>query len=212
MFVNRHDPVSDMMHQGLIKLAKHYNGDIQFGWVAFSYNEKLRMTFNVYDHHVPRAFYIDTEGVAYAFPHIMPSFNKTSDWIDDGWYKTKSPYIAKAPPLLDDVRLIIGNVKKEVRKWYAENLRDIIEPYIRQVKFTYLVDMDPTDFENIKFGQKTDRQILFIIAGIVWIGEGLWDLLFPAPAEQKKKKSIISTSKNDVKPPPAEKKKRDKIE
>ena len=54
--------------------------------------------------------------------------------------------------------------------------------------------MDYEDVENNKPNQKTDRQILFIFAAIVWIGETIMDM-FKAPEKPKKKKSIIGGSK-----------------
>jgi hypothetical protein len=36
--------------------------------------------------------------------------------------------------------------------------------------------MDPLDWDNIKLNQKTDRQIIFIVAFIVWILEYIYDL------------------------------------
>ena len=43
------------------------------------------------------------------------------------------------------------NIKKEVRVWYDNNIRDRLEPLLRKIGFTYIVDMDPTDWENVKF-------------------------------------------------------------
>lgn len=87
------------------------------------------------------------------------------------------------------------NIKKEIRQFYDSKVRDQIEPHLRSIGFTYVVDMDPTDFENVKYNQKRDRQILFILAAIVWILEMIWDMITAAPAGTKtKKKSIISTS------------------
>lgn len=62
--------------------------------------------------------------------------------------------------------------------------------------------MDPLDFDNqVFYGQKTDRQILFILAGIMWVLETIYDMIVASicPKQVKKKKSIISSSKDDVK-------------
>lgn len=55
--------------------------------------------------------------------------------------------------------------------------------------------MEPEDVVNIKPGQKTDRQILFLIAGITWILETIWDLIFAKETKVVKKKSAISSKK-----------------
>lgn len=93
-----------------------------------------------------------------------------------------------------------------MRQWYDANLRDTIETYLRKIGITYLVDMDNTDYDNIKsLHQKRDRQIIFIFAIIYWIGETIWDWIMAPPkdAPKKKGKSIIqsapSTSASDVK-------------
>ena len=62
--------------------------------------------------------------------------------------------------------------------------------------------MDPYDFENIKLNQKTNRQILFIFAGIVWVLETAWDYISAAiwpPKEEKKKKAKSFMSKEKKK-------------
>jgi hypothetical protein len=35
--------------------------------------------------------------------------------------------------------------------------------------------MDPTDFTEVKLNQKTDRQIMFLIAMVVGLVEWIWD-------------------------------------
>lgn len=163
--------------------------------------------------------YIDQEGMTYSYPHLLPSFNVTKDWIDDRLFK-KSPHVFKAPARWPEWKVKWGYLKKEVRFWYRANLRDTVEKYLRQLKFTYFVDMDPLDFDNqVFFGQKTDRQILFILAGIMYILEFVYDAVAAqvCPAPKKKKKSIISSSKDDVKgnkksEGSAKKERREKIE
>jgi len=73
--------------------------------------------------------------------------------------------------------------------------------------------MDPLDFDNIKYNQKRDRQILFILCAIVWILEMIWDALMSEPAAAKtKKKSIIAAKKDASAAIKKEKNKREKIE
>ena len=158
--------------------------------------------------------------MSYSYPHLLPTFNITKDWIDDKLYRS-SPHVFKAPARWPEWKVKWGYVKKEVRYWYRDNLRDTVEKYLRKAKFTYFVDMDPLDFENqVFFGQKTDRQILFIIAGIMYIFEFIYDAIKSSmcPEPKKKKKSIISSSKDDVKAKKApdagsaKKERREKIE
>lgn len=65
---------------------------------------------------------------------------------------------------------------------------------MRKTPFTYVYDKDPTDFENLKLNQKTNRQIIFIVAGFVWILEFIWDLIVAAtcPPKKEKPKSILN--------------------
>ena len=93
-------------------------------------------------------------------------------------------------PQLSDLKLKWAYAKKEVRLFYIKYLRDHIENLLRQFKITYLVDMDPTDFTVVKLNQKTDRQILFLFAIIVWVLETAWDMV-KAPVKTKKVKSKI---------------------
>ncbi len=87
----------------------------------------------------------------------MASYEYTKSWIEDRVY-LKSPWVMRAPAALSSLKLKIAYVKKEVRKYYIEHYRDTVEKYLRQYKITYLVDMDPYDFENIKsLNQKTNR-------------------------------------------------------
>lgn len=73
--------------------------------------------------------------------------------------------------------------------------------------------MDPTDFDNVKFNQKRDRQILFILSAICMVLEGIWDMISAPPAGTKvKKRSVLSSSQDDVAPPAKEKTRREKIE
>lgn len=136
-------------------LATHYGGKIQFGWVAYDYNERLRLAYEVESkNQTPAAFFIDTDGIAYLYPLYtrkdgMPSLNKTTEWIDDRYYK-KAATAYKAPTVLSDNKLKWAYAKKEVRDWYAANLQPKIEELLRKYNLTYLVDMDPMDLENVK--------------------------------------------------------------
>jgi len=153
VFVQREHPVSQAMRDGFQQLAHHYKGEIQFGWVAFEYNEKLRLAYEIeWKKQTPRSFFIDKEGVAYSYfkNNGMPSLNETTEWIDDRYFK-KSMTAFKAPALLGDMKIKWAYAKKEVRAWYSKNVQSMIEEQLRKVNLTYLVDMDPTDFENIKY-------------------------------------------------------------
>ena len=43
------------------------------------------------------------------------------------------------------------------QNWYIDNLQKHIEKFARRYKIKYLVDMDPYDYDNIVFNQKTNR-------------------------------------------------------
>ena len=153
VFIERSNYIDAHMRPVLQKLAHHYKGEIQFGWVAYEYNEKIRLAYEIeWLEQTPRSFFIDKEGVAYAYfkNNGMPSMNATTEWIDDRYYK-KSATAFKAPALLSDMKLKWAYAKKDVRAWYMANMQPKIEELLRKVNLTYLVDMDPTDLENIKY-------------------------------------------------------------
>ena len=91
-----------------------------------------------------------------------------------------------------------------------------MDPLLIKYSITYLCDVDPLDLENVKPNQKTDRQILFWIAVIVWVFETIWDLVFPA--KQTKTKSKIGggkkkkTAETEEPKSDTKKSKREKIE
>ena len=124
----------------------------------------------------------------------MPSMDQITEWIEDRYYK-QSLTAFKAPALPGDIKIKWFYVKKEVRNWYRINLQAKIEEQLRKVNLGYLVDLDEMDAKNIKFHQKINRQILFIVALIVWVIEFIWDMIFPSKPEEKKKKSILKKAK-----------------
>ena len=196
VFVREHS-MSETIKEGFQLLSDHYKGEILFGWVAYGKNEKLRLAYEIESiKNTPRSFFIDKEGVAYSYfkNNGMPSLNETTEWIEDRYYK-KSMTAYKAPAVLSEMKLKWAYAKKEVRAWYAANLQPKVEELLRKVNLTYLVDMDPTDFENIKYNQKTNRQIMFLVACIVWVVEFVYDMAFPGKPEEKKKKSILKKAK-----------------
>ena len=82
---------------------------------------------------------------------------------------------------------------------------------------SYLCDIDPLDAENIKPNQKTDRQILFILAAVWWILETAWGFISPAAPVKTKSKIKGSKKKTESEEKPDEadtkqKSKREKIE
>ena len=163
-------------------LARHFEGNIAFRYADVFTDEKLRMTYEIYKY--GKAFYIDEEGKAYIYPGMI-STEGVKDWIENRKYRM-SPFQFAAPAVISDYRLKWADIKKEVRWWYADNLRDHIEPTLRKIGFTYIVDMDPLDWDNVKLNQKTDRQIIFLVSFILWIVEYIYDLTCGAsPAEKK---------------------------
>lgn len=187
-----------MHSEALQDLAIHYEGKIQFSYCNIVLDEKIALAYDIPPQNQgPFSFYIDSDGIAYNYNLVMPSLNVTTDWIDNKRY-TKSPLFYKAQPQLSDLKLKWAYAKKEVRLFYIQHLRDFIETYLRQFKLTYLVDMDPTDFTEVKLNQKTDRQILFLFAMFVWVVETLWDMV-KAPEKTKKIKSKIKSGKKTEK-------------
>jgi hypothetical protein len=124
--------------------------------------------------------------------------------------------------VLGEYKIFWAYAKKDVRAWFKKTISPIIEPYLIKFKVSYLVDLEAEDVVNIKPEQKVNRQILFLIAAIVWIGESIWDLLAAKPAKPAKKKSLISGKKKkdvseadeskDKASPEKKKGKREKIE
>lgn len=122
--------------------------------------EKLSYMYEVYhesETFVPRSFYIDNkDGMAHAFPLVLPALNSTIDWIDMKNYKN-SPFKFKAPPILNDFKIKWAYLKKEVRLWYMKNLLEKVENLLRKTQISYVVDLDPMDFDNAHPYQKMDR-------------------------------------------------------
>jgi len=172
-FVRMAEQTADMNAQPLKDLAIRLDGKVQVAYVDFHCDEELRMGYDVYN--TTRHFYIDTDGKAYSYPSPLIGGNSTTAWIEERKFR-KSPFQFQAPSIPSSNKMIWLNIKKEVRNWYDKNLRDKIEPHLRKIGFSYVVDMDPTDWDNVKFNQKRDRQIIFICAGIVWILETIWDM------------------------------------
>jgi hypothetical protein len=94
-------------------------------------DEKIALAYDIPpQNRGPFSFFIDTDGMAYNYNLVMPSLNVTSEWIDKKQFLS-TPLKYKVPPQLSDLKIKWAYVKKEVRKWYVKNLRDMIEPYLR---------------------------------------------------------------------------------
>ena len=152
---------------------------------------------------MPRSYLIDKDGVAYTFPMVLPALNTTIDWIESKKFKA-SGFKFKAPPVLSDLKMKWAYLKKEVRLFYIKHLLVKVEDVLRKTKISYVVDVDPMDFDTAKPYQKMDRQIILIV-GIFWMAiEHIWDWYFAqtTPAQKKLKRSFLdsSTSAEDVMP------------
>lgn len=204
-FINPKLAHCNMIQESLHHLAYYYQGDIQFAFVNRVLEEKLSHTYEVYeqDGFVPRSFLIDKDGMAYTFPLVLPAINTTTDWIDSKKYKN-SPLKFKAPAILSDLKMYWAYAKKDARQWYTENLLDKVEDLLRKTKISYVVDLDPMDFDTARPYQKMDRQIILILGIIGMTLESIWDWYFAAqtPAQKKIKKSFLDSSSSaaDVKP------------
>ena len=159
-------------------------------------NERISLAYDIPPQNKgPFSFYIDTDGTAYNYNLVIPSLNVTTEWIDKQKY-LQTPLKYKVPPALSDYKIYWTYLKIDVRKYYIKLLRHHIEPLLRKFKITYLVDMDPTDFTEVKLNQKTDRQIMFLIAMVVGIVEWVWDQVSAAKGvKPKKTKSVIGGKK-----------------
>lgn len=205
-FINSKLPHSNMIQEGLQHLAHYYQGDIQFVFINRFIEEKLSYTYEVYherENFVPRSYFIDKDGMAYTFPLVMPALNSTIEWIDSKKYKA-SGFKFKAPAVLSDMKMKWAYAKKEVRLFYIEHLLEKIENVLRKTGISYVVDLDPMDFDNAKPYQKMDRQIILIFGLFGMALEHIWDWYFAetTPAQKKLKKSFLdsSTSAEDVMP------------
>jgi len=70
-------------------LAAKFGGSVRFAYVDFHCDEKLRMSYDVYNQ--TRHFYIDTEGKAYMYTSPIIGTNSTEDWIKDRKFRN-SPF------------------------------------------------------------------------------------------------------------------------
>jgi len=154
IFVHGNNYESNVNIESMQHLAKYFGGKVRFGFVAAPMEEALCYAYEV--HSWPRSFYIDQMGMAHIYPKGFVAFNTTKKWIEEREFK-KSPQIVKAPNRVNKIRLLWGYLKKDVRTWYVREWQPKIEPTLRKIGFTYVVDMDPLDFDNIKLNQKTNR-------------------------------------------------------
>ena len=145
-FIDHRSPVSNQIRPQLQKLAYDYQGEVRFGVVTNRLDEEISLAYDVT--RWPRGFLIDIDGVAYGFNMWKPEVAETKKWIDDKEYK-KSPLKFKAQPILNKPKLIWSYVKKDVRAWYAANLRDKIEPYLVKYNITYFIDPEAKNHKGI---------------------------------------------------------------
>jgi len=106
-FINSNTEHSNIIRASLEHLAHYYQGDIQFWFTNAVLDDKLAYTYEVYSDQegaVPRSILIDTDGKAYTFPHVFPSVNVTTNWIDYKKYKS-SPFQFKALARMSDMKL-----------------------------------------------------------------------------------------------------------
>jgi|TARA_B110001450_G_C17554969_1_gene454266 hypothetical protein len=52
--------------------------------------------------------------------------------------------------LVGEYTIYWAYVKKDVRKYYIDNIQPYIKPYLLKFKISYVVDLDPEDVANIK--------------------------------------------------------------
>ena len=164
------------------------------------------------------AIYIDEEGITYRMNRNNLTVEGTVEWIEKKQYLS-APLKYKTPGVLGEYKKYWAYAKKDVRRWYRTTIQGKVDPLLQKYGVTYLTDIDPKDMENVKPNQKTDRQILFWIAVIVWIIETAWDFAFPEKPKKKKskiggskKKSTSDETPEEPKSDTKNKSKREKIE
>ena len=77
-----------MSAYSLHQLAKHFDGKIAFRFADIYTDEKLRMSYEIYQ--PGKSFYIDEDGKAYIFPGQV-NFDGVKDWIENRKYRM-SPF------------------------------------------------------------------------------------------------------------------------
>ena len=190
---------SNRHRNAVIGLADHYNGSIQVAVSNSVLDEKLSLAYDITTDlsEGPISFYINTDGMVYYFNSKNYTVEDMSDWIDRKKFES-SPYKFKCPPLVGEYTIYWAYAKKDVRKYYIDNIQPYIKPYLLKFKISYVEDLDPEDVANIKPHQKVNRQILFILTVVFYILEFIWGLIFPEDkTTQVKKKSAIGGSKKN---------------
>ena len=68
-------------------------------------------------------------------------------------------------------------MKKDVRRWYRDNLQQKIEPFLRKWNLSYFIDPELPEGEKrvVIVRQKTDRQIIVLIALVYQVLEWIYD-------------------------------------
>jgi len=163
-----------------------------------------------------QAVYMDEDGITHRYNSNNFTKDGVLEWIEGKKYQG-SLLKYKTPALLGEgPRRYWAYFKKDVRRLYRSKAQKHVDAILRKFGISYLCELDPLDAENIKPNQKTDRQILFIIAAVWWVVETAWGFISPAaPAKtkskirgSKKKTESEEKSNDDTK----QKSKREKIE
>ena len=127
-------------------MSDHFKEQLAISVFDHAQETNLQWSYECYS--PPCAHYIDQEGKSYKLVGRDVSHPNTTEWIEEHGFK-KSCYKFKAPPATVGMKLHWMEAKKYARDWYDANLRGHIEPYLRKFKISYVVDMDPEDWDNI---------------------------------------------------------------
>jgi len=151
MFVNAKYDSSNMHRKAMIDLAGKYGGDIQFAVSNIVLDEKLTLAYDITTimEEGPRAFLIDSDGMAYYYNSKNYTVEDVSEWIDGKKYQN-SPSKFKVPAVLGEYKIYWAYAKKDVRAWFKKTIQPFIEPYLIKFKVSYMADLDPEDVVNIK--------------------------------------------------------------
>merc|ERR1711966_641923 len=89
----------------------------------------------------PISFYIDTDGQVYYFNSNNYTVDFISDWIDRKRFQS-SPQKFKCPPKSGEYTIFWPYAKKDIRKFYIDNIQPYIKPHLLKYNVSYLEDLD----------------------------------------------------------------------
>ena len=124
----------------------------------------------------------------------MPALNTTTQWIDTQVYKNSTNQFA-VPALLTDYQLKIEYVKRAVRQFHVDYIEMWLDRVFTFLRWTYFVNLNPTDFSTVILNEKGDRQIVFCMFIIIWLLDKLYEKAFSnATPDKWTSPKVVSSS------------------